>query len=350
MDVKKTWMISAAVTAAAALALTGCAGAPSAPGGSGSPAAFDPNALSVVATTTQVADFTREVAGSSAEVTQLIQPNQSAHTCDPSAADLVALSKADVVVKNGAGLEEWLDDAIDASGFSGVVIDASSGISLDDTAAGEHDQGGDADDVTTPRTAAPTKGAHAENPHIWTDPKRAEQMVHTIADGLAAAYPHDASAIQDNAVAYSSKLDALDAWTRTNVDTVPAAQRLFVSNHDAFGYFVEAYGIDYVGSVIPSFDDNAEPSAAEIDQLVAAIKGTGTKAVFSEASLSPKTADTIAKEAGVKVYSGDDALYGDSLGPAGSDGATYLAAQEHNVRLLLESWGVRPTPLPAALG
>ena len=358
----------------AAIALTGCSGAPGS-SGTGSAAGFDRNALSVVATTTQVADFTREVAGSAAAVTQLIQPNQSAHSYDPSAADLVALSKADVVVKNGAGLEEWLDDALDASGFSGVVIDASTGVAVDDDTAGEHtgegagdgsgdqggddDQGGDADDVTTPRPsdkgsgeAGSTNGdahEHGENPHIWTDPKRAEQMVDTIADGLAAAYPSAADTIQDNAVAYTAKLAALDEWSRANIDTVPAAQRLFVSNHDAFGYFVEAYNIDYVGSVIPSFDDNAEPSAAEIDELVAAIKQTGTKAVFSEASLSPKTADTIAREAGVKVYSGDDALYGDSLGPAGGDGATYLSSQEHNVRQLLSSWGVTPTPLPASL-
>ncbi|MDQ2699578.1 MAG: metal ABC transporter substrate-binding protein, partial [Actinomycetota bacterium] len=100
---------------------------------------------------------------------------------------------------------------------------------------------------------------------------------------------------------------------------------------------------------IPSFDDNAEPSAADIDELVAKIRATGVQAVFSEASISAKTAETIARDAGVKVYAGDDALYGDSLGPDGSDGATYLGSQEHNVRLILESWGVKPSPLPALL-
>jgi ABC-type Zn uptake system ZnuABC Zn-binding protein ZnuA len=122
-----------------------------------------------------------------------------------------------------------------------------------------------------------------------------------------------------------------------------------VTNHDAFTYFVDAYDITFVGSVIPSFDDNAEPSAAEIDELVATIRETGVKAVFSEASISPKTAETIAREAGVTVYSGDDALYGDALGAAGSDGETYLGSQEHNVRLILESWGVEPSALPDVL-
>ena len=130
---------------------------------------------------------------------------------------------------------------------------------------------------------------------------------------------------------------------------VPVDQRLLVTNHDAFTYFLDAYDITFVGSIIPSFDDNAEPSAAEIDELVANIRSTGVLAVFSEASLSPKAAETIANEAGVTVYSGDDALYGDALGAPGSDGETYLGSQIHNARLILESWGVEPSALPAVL-
>jgi zinc/manganese transport system substrate-binding protein/manganese/iron transport system substrate-binding protein len=174
-------------------------------------------------------------------------------------------------------------------------------------------------------------------------------MVATIETGLAEADPAAAADFEANATAYEAKLAELDEWIHTNVDTVPEADRLLVSNHDAFTYFVDAYDITYVGSVIPSFDDNAEPSAAEIDELVAAIEATGVKAVFSEASISPKAADTIAAEAGVTVYSGEEALYGDSLGPEGSDGATYLASQIHNATVILESWGVTPTAVPQDL-
>ena len=111
---------------------------------------------------------------------------------------------------------------------------------------------------------------------------------------------------------------------------MPVEQRLLVTNHDAFTYFVDAYDVTFIGSIIPSFDDNAEPSAAEIDDLVEKIGETGVRAVFSEASISPKAAETIAAEAGVTVYSGDDALYGDSLGQPGSEGETYLGSQVHN--------------------
>lgn len=320
------------VVSVTALALAGCAS------GASSTATTDgsEDGLKVVATTTQVADFTREIAGDAAEVTQLIQPNQSAHSYDPSAADLAALGGADVLVINGAGLEEWLDDAISASGFDGVTIDASTGIELAESAEEGHDEG--------------DEHAHeAGNPHIWTDPALAGQMVATIETGLTDADPAGAADFTANADAYEAKLTELDAWIRDNVDEVPVAERLLVSNHDAFTYFVDAYGITYVGSVIPSFDDNAEPSAAEIDELVAAIKATGVEAVFSEASISPKAADTIASEAGVTVYSGDEALYGDSLGPEGSDGATYIASQLHNATVIVESWGVTPSAVPADL-
>ena len=149
--------------------------------------------------------------------------------------------------------------------------------------------------------------------------------------------------------AYLAELDALDAWIEENVEAVPVDRRLLVTNHDAFTYFVDAYDLTFVGSVIPSFDDNAEPSAAEIDDLVAKIRATGVQAVFSEASISPKAAETIAREAGVTVYSGDDALYGDSLGAEGTPGETYLGSQVHNATLILESWGITPSPLPALL-
>ncbi|WP_104128721.1 metal ABC transporter substrate-binding protein [Cryobacterium sp. Y57] len=337
-----------ALLASAALALSGCSAETTA---SADGAASD---LKIVATTTQVADFTRNVVGDArgVDLTQLIQPNQSAHSYDPSAADLTALGAADVLVINGVGLEKWLDDAIAASGFDGVTIDTDEGIAISQVGAGEgqmNDQHTDEEaDVHT--DVAEDEHAHeGGDPHIWTNVQNVETIVATIAAGLASADAGNAVTFESNATAYTARLNDLDEWIRTNVDTVPESERLLVSNHDSLGYFTAAYHIDYVGSVIPSFDDNAEPSAAEIDSLVAAIAATGVTSVFSEASLSPKTAETIATEAGVTVYSGDDALYVDSLGPNGSAGDTYIKAQLHNATLMLDSWGVTPSALPADL-
>ena len=348
-----TAIATGAVLAVGTLALASCA----TPGASGS---GDPSGPSIVATTTQVGDFTRELVGGTAEVTQLLTPSQSAHSFDPSAAQLLALADADALVVNGAGLESWLDDAVSASGFDGVLIDASTGIELYGT--GDHDDAA-ADDTAEADAADGDAEAHDDdaasdheghdhgdgNPHIWTDPELAEQMVENIAHGLDEVPGIDAAAVDANEQAYTAKLVALDDWIEENVDTVPEAERLLVTNHDAFTYFIDAYDLTFVGSVIPSFDDNAEPSAAEIDELVARIRATGVQAVFSEASISPKAAETIAREAGVTVYSGDDALYGDSLGAEGTPGETYLGSQVHNATLILESWGVTPSPLPPLL-
>ncbi|WP_353808067.1 metal ABC transporter substrate-binding protein [Agromyces sp. SYSU T00194] len=333
-----------ALLATGALVLSGCATAVTADGGSGP---------SVVATTTQVADFTRELVGEQVEVTQLVGPNRSAHDFDPSAAQLLALANADALVVNGAGLETWLDDVIDASGFDGTLIDASTGVPL--LAGGDHDHADEAHDdeahdEETDDHADDADAGESGNPHIWTDPARAALMVENIAAGLEQVDGIDAATLESAEDAYLGQLDALDAWIHENVDPVPVADRLLVTNHDAFTYFVDAYEITYVGSIIPGFDDNAEPSAAELDALIAAIRATGARAVFSEQSIPPDAARTIAREAGVEVYDGDDALYGDSLGVAGSDGETYLGSQVHNVQLIAGSWGVEVTEPPAVLG
>jgi zinc/manganese transport system substrate-binding protein/manganese/iron transport system substrate-binding protein len=348
-----TAIATGAAMVAATLALASCAS----PGASGSDG---PSGPSIVATTTQVGDFTRELVGGTAAVTQLLAPAQSAHSFDPSAAQLLALADADALVVNGAGLESWLDDAVSASGFDGVFIDASTGIEVYGT--GDHDHDDEAADGTDGADAAEdghddAAGGDAHdghdhgdgNPHIWTDPELAEHMVENIARGLEKVPGVDATALAANEQAYLDELDALDAWIEENVEAVPVDRRLLVTNHDAFTYFIDAYDLTFVGSVIPSFDDNAEPSAAEIDDLVARIRATGVQAVFSEASISPKAAETIAREAGVTVHSGDDALYGDSLGAEGTPGETYLGSQVHNATLILESWGVTPSPLPAVL-
>lgn len=329
-------VFAAVVVGALSLSLTAC-----------SPATTQ-SSLKVVATTTQVTEFTKAVVGSVGTVTGLLSANQSAHSFDPSAQQLVALAKADAVVMNGSGLEPWLKEALAASGFTGVLIDASKGIALLESGetSDEHEAHGEDE-------------PHEGDPHVWTDPSNAQRMVANIAAGLIDVVAKSASVTGDretlsttlekNASGYERKLTDLNSWVLASMAQVPEEQRLLVTNHDAFTYFVQAFGITFVGSIIPSFDDNAEPSAASLDALVNEIKATGTKAIFSEASISPKLANTIATEAGVTVYSGDQALYSDSLGAPGTPGATYISATVHNVTVLLNSWGAVPLPLPTQL-
>jgi zinc/manganese transport system substrate-binding protein/manganese/iron transport system substrate-binding protein len=265
--------------------------------------------LKVVATTTQLTDFARVVGGGRVEVYSVLEAGVDAHDFEPSPADIEAIGAADVVVQNGVGLEEWFQDTIDSAAPRGEVVDASRGARIGDD----------------------------ENPHIWFDPRNAKIMVANITNAFVAADPPGNSSYRANQRIYADELDALDAEIAAQLDGL--ANKKLVSNHDAFAYYVDRYGLEFVGSVIPSFDTQAELSSRDISDLVAKIEREGVKAVFSEASLPPRTAAAIAAEAGVKIVDGDDALFGDSLGPRGSDGDTYLKMQRHNTRMIVANLG-----------
>jgi manganese/iron transport system substrate-binding protein len=270
----------------------------------------DGGALRVVATTTQVADLAANVGGDRVRVTSLLKPGIDAHDYEPSPADIDALAHADVVLENGVGLEEWLGDIIESSGFDGPVVDTSQGVRL-------RQVGG------------------APDPHIWQDPRNAQVMAANIERGLAAADPAGTAAFAANLAAYTKQLRALDAEVGRQVASL--ANRKVVTNHDAFGYYLDRYGLELVGSVIPSFDSSSELSGRDIRDLVAKIRATRVKAVFSETTLPPRAAETIGREAGVKVVVGEDALYGDALGPPGSDGDTYLKMIRHNTATIVSN-------------
>jgi ABC-type Zn uptake system ZnuABC Zn-binding protein ZnuA len=266
--------------------------------------------LDVVATTTQVADLAANVGGERVRVTSLLKPGVDAHDYEPSPADVEAIATADVVLENGAGLERWLHDTIQSSGYHGPLVDTSQGVRLRRVGA-------------------------EPDPHIWQNPRNARLMAANIERALATAEPAAAATFRANLAAYTRQLQALDAEVQRQIDSL--ANRKLVTNHDAFGYYIDRYGLQFVGSVIPSFDTSAELSGRDIRDLVAKIKATKVKAVFSETTLPPRAAETIAREAGVKVVEGEDALYGDSLGPPGSDGDTYLKMIRHNTRTIVSN-------------
>jgi ABC-type Zn uptake system ZnuABC Zn-binding protein ZnuA len=116
---------------------------------------------------------------------------------------------------------------------------------------------------------------------------------------------------------------------------VPAAQRKLVTDHDAFGYFAERYGITVVGAVIPSQTTEAQPSARDTARLIALIEREHVKAVFPESSINARLAEAIARETGA---SADYTLYGDTLGPKGSTGATYLSMEAANANAMVRGF------------
>lgn len=290
-----------AVVPVLCLVLTGCGGG----GAAGGPDPVGGRPLRVVATTTHLTDFARVLSGGRAEVLPLLPANVDPHDYEPTPADLETVRRADLVIKNGVGLDAWLEPTLKSAGSKARVVDASAGVKL-----------------------------RRDDPHIWHDPTRARAMVATIARAMREADPDNAGAYEQAERAYAAELEALDAEIRGQIDGL--ASKKLVTNHDAFGYFVERYGLDFVGSIIPSFDSQAELSSRDLSSLVARIRDQGVRAVFSESSLPPKTAETVAREAGVRVVAGEGALYGDTLGPPGSGADTYLTMMRHNTRTIVD--------------
>jgi zinc/manganese transport system substrate-binding protein/manganese/iron transport system substrate-binding protein len=171
------------------------------------------------------------------------------------------------------------------------------------------------------------------DPHIWHSAANAIIMLRNVRDALAQADPPNAVAYRANADAYERTLDETDAYIKQQIASIPPAQRKLVTNHDTFGYYAERYGLTIVGSIIPSLDTNAQPSARELADLVRQIKAQNVKAIFTETSINPALARQIAQEAGVKVV--DGALYGDTLGPPGSGADTLEGMLRKNTDLIV---------------
>ena len=300
------------LAAAAAIALVTAACSIAAGTGSGTGASLD-----VVATTTQIGDWVRTVGGDAVTVSQILQPNTDPHDYEPRPSDVEAVAKASLVFENGDNLDAWMGKVIDDAGGSPTVVDLGAGVP-----------------VKLPGEASGPEASRFD-PHWWHDPANAEEAVRRIAGALSAARPTAKATYEANAAAYLARLRALDAGITACFARVPRDQRKLVTDHDAFNYFAKRYGITVIGAVIPSQTTQAEPSARALADLTTLIEREGVKAIFPESSLSPKLAQAVARETGV---SAEYTLYGDTLGPAGSPGATYLTMEAANADAMIRGF------------
>jgi zinc/manganese transport system substrate-binding protein len=331
IGVVKTTRIAAAVTAAL-LALSACGSdsdtastdtaADATPDDSAGDAPTAPPAgvPSVIATTTIWADVTRQVAcGGLAEVATIIPAGGDPHSFEPSLRDREALGDAALIVANGLGLEESLEDTIDAVESEGVSVIRvgdfvdplpADGSAHDDDDGDSHDDGDDdhGDD----------HGPY--DPHIWFDPTRVAATLPAIADGLAAAGV-DRSALDACVADYAQRLDRLDTDLQDTVATIPADRRLLVTNHDSLSYFADRYGFEVLGSVIPSPSSLAATNPSDLEELATLIADTGVPAIFAETQHSSDDTSALADRVGdVEVVT----LQTGTLGEPGSDTDNYI--------------------------
>lgn len=264
--------------------------------------------LAVVATTTQLGDFARTVGGARVSVTQLLRPNTDPHEYEPTPADVQAVADATVVLEHGLGLDDWLDQVASNAGGSAARVLTTSGI-------------------------VPLPGG---DPHVWLDPGNAVRMVAAVERALVSADPPGATTYHANARDLTDRITAMDAELEAQIATVPVGRRKIVTDHDAFGYFARRYGIEIVGTTLPSLSTAAEPSAKQLDTLAAAIRKEGVRVVFSEASINPRVEQALADEAGATLGA---PLYADALGPADTPAGTYLGMMRVNMDAIIAGIG-----------
>jgi zinc/manganese transport system substrate-binding protein len=311
---------AAAVVATAALAvlLAGCAtnGGGAAPG-----------QAKVVATPTQIGVFARAVGGDRAKVVQLLKPNTDPHDYEPRPSDVLGTAGADVVLLNGDNLDRWMGDVVEQAGGHPAIVDLGARVPV--------------------KVAGESEGPEASryDPHWWHDPRNARAAVGAIRDALTKANPGAGDVYARNAAAYLARLRALDSGIAQCMERVAPTERKLVTDHDAFDYFARRYAITVVGAVIPSQSTQAQPSAGDVARLTRLIRRERVKAVFPESSINAKLAQAIARQTGATSR---HTLYGDTLGPAGSSGATYLTMERANADAMVRGFTAGAQGCPIA--
>lgn len=308
--IKHATAAATAVVVAVAFVTAGC-------GASGSGHGSTGGAVRVVATTTVLGDVARAVGGDAAKVTQVLRPNADPHEYEPRPDDVIETSRARVVLLSGDNLDRWMSKVVEQSGAKATTVDLASRLRV--------------------RLPGESSGPEASryDPHWWHDPRNVETAVAEIRDALSAADPGGKATFARNAAAYLRRVERLDTGISRCMATVPRAQRKLVTDHDAFGYFAQRYAITTIGAVIPSQTTQAQSSAGQVADLTRLIEREHVKAVFPEKSVNQRLVQAIARQTGASArYT----LYGDTLGAAGTPGATYLGMEQANADAMVRGF------------
>lgn len=307
---------------ATALTLAACGGSTgsddSAPAESG---------LSIVATTTILGDVAGSIATcAGGSVTTLMPVGADPHDFAPSSAQIAEIVGADVVIANGLGLEAGLADALSSAAADGArIIEVAPLVDPIEFGSGGHSHEDEAHEDE----------AHEDgslDPHFWFDMNRMADAATIIGTDLAAiggpAYAECGEQVAD-------EIRAAETEVAQVLESVPADTRILVTDHDALGYLADAYGYEIAGVVIPGGSTLAEPSSAELRELVDVIKAEGVPAIFANTADPTTLADAVAAEAGSNVAV--VVLYVGSLGEPGSGADTYIGMMLTNARLIADA-------------
>ena len=298
--------------------------------------------LKVVSSFTIIGDLVKNVGGEHISVTNLAGHGVDLHHFEPKPSDLKKLTgETQLLFINGLELEPWVERLKESAGFSGETVVVSEGIKaikFDDIH--EYDQSHDHDhehDVH-PHDEAHAHEHHDEHehhhgewdPHAWQNPLNAVIYVNNILQALKQVDPDNAASYEANAADYVAEIKAVNEIAQAAFADLPKAKRRFGTNHEAFAYLAEAYDLTQVPV---SGVSGAEPSAAQVAQVIEQLKEQQVSAVFFENTTNNRLIEQVARDAGVKV---GGTLVADALQKEG-EGSTYLGMIKKNTATLLEA-------------
>ena len=269
----------------------------------------EPESSDIAATTLPVYEFTAFLCqNTDITVSRLVTENISClHDYSLQVKQMRIIEQADLVIISGAGLEDFLEDALHTAN---AVVDASNGIDLlgcGDEHAYDHNDGHD----------------HAIDPHIWLSPENAKKMSQTICAKLIEKHPAYTDIFTKNLASLVEKFDALQAYANEQLATV--STRELITFHDGFAYMADAFDLTILHAI--EEESGSEASAAELIELIGIVNDHNVNAIFTEKNSSSSGASVIAAETGATIYQLDMALSGDS----------YFASMYHNIDTLKEA-------------
>jgi manganese/zinc/iron transport system substrate-binding protein len=271
-----------------------------------------------VATTSIIADTASRVAGRHARIEALMGPGVDPHLYKASEGDVRRLSEADLILYSGLHLEGKMGDILTRLARSRPVVAVTEEIPQD-------------------LLREPPEFAGQYDPHVWFDVSLWKRTLDPIARELGALDPAHAEEFKANAAAYGRELDALDAWIRQRIETVPPPQRVLVTAHDAFGYFGRRYGMEVVG--IQGISTLSEAGLHDVDRVAQLVVDRKVKALFIESSVPRRSIEAV--QAAVRSRGHEAAiggqLFSDSLGAASTPAGTYPGMIRANVETIVNA-------------
>ncbi|MEM9940669.1 MAG: zinc ABC transporter substrate-binding protein [Planctomycetota bacterium] len=275
--------------------------------GSNALVADDADPLVVVCSTTQIADFARQVVGDRWEVICVLGAGEDPHSYEVGNDDLMNVKKADLCLENGWNLEgySWMSKLAETAGKPiATCVDGVEPLMIDED------------------------GESVKDPHAWFSIQNAMVYVTNIRNAVSKIDPEHADEYEARAKLFQLQLRTLNFWIQEQVNSIPKSRRILVTHHDAFGYFCSTYGFQAFSPVGWTTSELTDVTIDQKQTIVNQIRELGVKSIFVESSINSELLTDIAKEAGVEI---GGELYSDAMGESGSAGESYIGMMRENV-------------------